>query len=311
MNNNNGRAQIYARYVSAAAMFSLAAALVYFTAGLVQVSREIPEILQTVEDVNHQISPVVDEVAEIRALIPPILEEVKATRKMIPPVLAEVRASREWAEPVISEYSRTNEQIPHILQEVRATREALPPVLKTVDGAADAVRDISAEIKATRPLVPEILAEVEKTREAIPPMLDRADILVANARKAGKEASRGAVSGVFSGILMAPFVFVGDVGKRLVGAGSSDEDRLSDEDYAMVEAATSEILNIGKPGDKKTWVNQNTGSSGYVKLLDISEEDGLDNECREMEIMVQVQDKVLQKKTVELCLNDEGKWDFQ
>jgi hypothetical protein len=41
-----------------------------------------------------------------------------------------------------------------------------------------------------------------------------------------------AVSGVFSGILMAPFVFVGDVGKSLVGVSDEDAGKQSKEDYA-------------------------------------------------------------------------------
>ena len=305
------RAAIVATYVSAAAMFSLAAALVYFTVGLLQVTREIPPILKTVQEVNQQIAPVIDEVTEIRELIPPILDEVKATREAVPPILAEVRASRKWADPVVREYARTNEQIPAILAEVKATREAVPPVLKTVDNAADATRTLSGEIRATRPLIPEILTEVEKTREAIPPMLDRADELIANARVAGKEASRGAVTGVFSGILMAPFVFVGDVGRRLVGVSGDEADKLSKDDYAMVEAATSDMLNSGRIGDRKSWSNKITGSSGYVRLLDISEDFDTEHECRELEIMVQLKGEILSKKTITLCQNDRGEWDFQ
>lgn len=311
MDKDRSRAKITATYVSAVAMFSLAAALVYFTFSLLQVTREIPGILQTVEEVNRQITPVVNEVSEIRMLVPPILEEVKATREAVPPLLAEVKATREWAKPVIREYSRTNEQIPAILAEIKSTREMLPPVLKTVDKAADAVRDISGEIEATRPLMPEILTEVRKTRESIPSMFDRADTLVANAREAGKEASRGAVTGVFSGLLMAPFVFVGDVGQRLLGVSGSEAEELSEEDYAMVEATTIALLNKGKPGEKKSWVNEKTGSSGYVRLLQIMEDFDADNECRELEIMVQSEGEVLKNVTVVLCQDDEGKWDFQ
>ena len=110
---------------------------------------------------------------------------------------------------------------------------------------------------------------------------------------------------------MAPFVFVGDVGKRLVGVTDDEADKLSNDDYAMVEAATSDMLSSDRVGDRKSWSNKKTGSSGYVRLLDIFEDFDTEHECRELEIMVQIKDEVLGKKTITLCQNDKGEWDFQ
>jgi len=288
---------LVAIYLSAFSMLALAAALVYFTIELVGVARQIPDILQTVANTSDKIAPVITEVGEIRGLVPPILKEIEATRKL--------------AEPAIAEYAKTNQQIPRILDEVAATRKALPAALKSADKASAAVVAMSKEVKAVRPLIPEVLSEVEKTRESIPAMMDRADQLVANARAAGKEASQGAVSGVFSGILMAPFVFVGDVGKSLVGISDDDADKLSKEDYDLVEKASSELLEVGKKGDIKNWENKQNSSSGTVTLVDITVNDEDDTECRELHLFIKHKGDTIQDKNTTLCKGADGKWDFK
>jgi len=289
--------QVYATYLSAFSMLMLAAALVYFTIELVSITRQIPEILQTVESTSEKIGPVIEEIAEIRDLVPPILKEIEETRKVV--------------KPAINEYAKTNEQIPRILDEVEATRKTLPKVLKTADNASHAVVTISKEIKATRPLVPKVLAEIEKTRESIPPMMDRADKLVANARDAGKEASEGAVSGMFSGILMAPFALVGDAGKKLVGSDDEAASKLTEKDYTAVETVSNELLELGKVGNEKTWQNKESGSSGTVKLVDINGDAEDDGECRTLRIVVKYKNDTIQDKNTVMCKGSNGKWDFE
>jgi surface antigen/archaellum component FlaC len=290
-------AHLVASYLSAFSMLALAGALVYFTIELVYIARQIPDILQTVEQTSEKIGPVITEVGEIKDLVPPILHEIEETRKLV--------------RPVLDEYAKTNQQIPRILDEVEATRKTLPDVLKTVNNASSAVVTLSKEVEATRPLIPEVLTQVEKTREFIPPMLDRADQLVANARTAGKEASQGAVTGVFSGILLAPFAFVGDVGKSLVGASDKDADKLSKEDYAQVESASRELLELGKKGDVKNWNNEDNDSSGTVKLIDITDSGDDAAECRELQIVIKKNGNTLQDKKRTLCKGADGKWDFK
>lgn len=309
-NTNISRPHLYGIYLSAFSMLALAGALVYFTVELVGVTRQLPEILLTVEKTGEKIGPVIDEVGEIRELVMPILNEVAETRKLIKPAIDEYARTNAQIPRFLDEVEATRKQIPDILNQVEATRAMLPDVMKTVDGASLAVVTISKEVEATRPLVPKVLTEIEKTRNSIPPMMDRADELIAKARVAGKEASRGAVTGVFSGLLMAPFVFVGDAGKRLVGVSGEEAKDLTEEDFAMVEATTSEILENGKTGDIKTWENKKSGSFGSIKLLEISSNID-DNECRELYISLYNKGKLLTKKDMILCRNDDGEWDFE
>ena len=304
------RPHLYGIYLSAFSMLALAAALVYFTVQLVGVTRQIPDILLTIEQTSEKIGPVVTEISEIRELIPPILDEVAETRKVIVPAIEEYAKTNEQIPRFLDEIEATRKQIPDILNQVEATRAMLPDVMKTVGGASHAVVTISKEIEESRPLVPVVLAEVEKTRESIPPMLDRADELIANARVAGREASRGAVSGVFSGILMAPFVFVGDVGRQIAGVSEDAAKKLSKKDYSLIEEATSEILEQGKIGDVKVWENKRSGSSGSVKLLNITS-GFYDNECREIYLELYNKGEQLQKKELTLCRNDDDEWDFK
>ncbi|MBE9567776.1 MAG: hypothetical protein IMF14_03700 [Proteobacteria bacterium] len=304
------RPHLYGIYLSAFSMLALAGALVYFTVELVGITRQIPDILLTVEKTSEKIGPVVEEIGEIRELVQPILDEVAETRKVIKPAIAEYAKTNAQIPRLLDEVEATRKQIPDILNQVEATRAMLPDVMKTVDGASAAVVTISKEVEATRPLIPKVLAEVEKTRNSIPPMMDRADELIAKARVAGKEASRGAVTGVFSGILMAPFVFVGDVGKQIVGVSDEEAEQLSDEDFAIIEAATSEILENGKVGDIKTWKNKESGSSGDIKLLDITSNFD-DNECRELHMNLYSNGDLLKKQDITLCRNDDGEWGFE
>lgn len=297
-----------ALYVSAAASTLLAAALIYFTISLLNITQQIPDILKTIEATSEKIDPVVDEVAAVTEIIPSILEEVAQTRELL--------------KPAIVEYARTNAQIPLILEEVKATRETLPGTLKTVDHVSESVRIMSTEIKrtrawmpktlkeveATRKSIPPILAEVKATRELLPPMMDRADQLVANARIAGKEASQGAVTGIFSGILMAPFSFVGDVGHALVG--EDEDERLVEKDFDLVELAARELLNSGTLNETRPWNNDESGNFGSVKLTSIGEDAEEDEECRELTIIVRNESEVIKNNTINLCREIDGKWEF-
>jgi surface antigen len=170
----------------------------------------------------------------------------------------------------------------------------LPDAFKTADNASKAVLVISKEIKTTR--------------ESIPATMDRADKLIANAREAGQQASSGAVSGIFTGILMAPFDFVGSVSDTLIGDDEVSK-KLSDKDNEDIEKATSEILTVGNVGDKNAWSNKDSGNSGLIELVDISDDDDGD-ECREIQIVIKHKDEEIQNKKTTLC-NQGGKWDLK
>ncbi len=291
-------AQLLASYVMSLAMFSLAGGLIYFAYQVSLVSSQIPEILTSVNKTSDRIEPVVSEVHDIRLLIPGILDEVEQTRALVPPLLKEVELTRQ--------------QIPPILQEVESIRKELPSVLASADKASDAVVVVSKEIEATRPLVPQVLQEVETTRESIPPMLDRVDNMIDKAKVAGKEASTGAVTGFFKGIVAAPFVLVGDAGKKILGLSEEDAKQFTSKDFDLVEAASLQLLNDGHVGDIKEINNAESGYHAKIKLLsDYTKGDDVDAyQCRT--IQIQSDKEGLNVKTVKksVCKNDQGKWEF-
>jgi hypothetical protein len=49
------------------------------------VSRQIPDILSSINNTIEKIEPVVAEVGDIIELLPPILKEVEETRKLVSP----------------------------------------------------------------------------------------------------------------------------------------------------------------------------------------------------------------------------------
>ena len=305
------KVRLLASYLLALALFALAASLAYFTYELSMVSRQIPDVLVSINNTTDKVEPVVTEAGKMIDLIPAILQEVEATRNTIPPILREVELTRAQIPAILKEVDQTRKQVPAVLKQVEAVRKDIPAVLKSADKASDAVVAISREVEATRPLIPEILKEVETTRESIPPMMDRADGLIEKARSAGKEASQGAVTGLFSGIIMAPFALVADVGRGITGMSAEEAKAYDKKDFKLIENTVIDLLNAGKEGDEREWNNPDSGNNGTVKLVDSYNggEYG-EYECHTMRIKIYKKDKLTKQTSPSFCKNDEGKWDF-
>ena len=295
--NTKDMASLIASYLLALSLFALAASLAYFTYEMSGVSRQIPDILSSINNTSVVIEPVVDEVGEIIELLPPILKEVEETRKLVPPILSEIEHTRR--------------QIPAVLNEVAAVRKELPEVLASADRASAAVVTVSKEVEATRPLIPQVLKEMETTRESIPGMMKEADVLIDKARAAGKEASQGAVTGLFKGIITAPFVLVGDAGRAIAGVSKEEAIAFSEEDFDKIEEASLNLLADGSEGDVIEWKNPQTGNRGTVELVLIySKGEFSEYECRTLRVKSFSKDREISNKQRSLCKNDEGKWDF-
>jgi len=298
--NFKDNARLLSTYILSLSLFAFAAALIYFTIEIASISKQIPDILDSVNETSDKIEPVIHEAGNLIDLVPDILQEVEQVRRLVPPILEEVALTRE--------------QIPAVLDEVAAVRKEIPAMLVSADKASESVVVISKEIEATRPLVPLVLKEVETTRESIPPMMAEADKLIDKARVAGKEASQGAVTGIFKGIISAPFVLLGDAGGRLLGVSDEDADKFTEEDFEIVKAISITLLNEGVVGDKKEWKNANSSNRGSVELLDIyTDEDssyGEEDGCRTLDIITYHQDDKISDVERSLCKNEDDKWDF-
>ncbi len=311
VNSNKDGARLVASYLVSLSLFALAGSIVYFTYQIAIVSKQIPDILLSIDNTTEKVEPVIADVGQIIDLVPDILKEVEEIRKIIPPILEEVEQTRKMIPPILSEVEQTRKQIPAVLKESEAIRGELPAILASTDKASAAVADVAKQVEATRPLIPEVLKEVETTREAIPPMMDRADTLIEKARVAGKEASEGAVTGLFTGIVMAPFALVGDAGKSITGLSEEEAKQLDDKDFELVKNASLYLLNNGVKGEERKWKNTDSNNHGTVIVMDIYQEgEYADVDCRTLKIQLYTKDKMIKEVPRSFCKNDDGKWDF-
>jgi len=306
------RAQLAASYMLSLSIFALTAALVYFAFVVSRLGVYLPNILESVNHTTDRVEPVLDEVGEIRRLIPDVLHEIEQTRLLVPPILEEVKQVRLQIPPILEQVERTNQQIPPILQEVEAVRKDLPSVLKSADKASDAVVTASNEIKATRPLVEDVVKEIETTREAIPPLLDRADGMIDKARVAGQEASSGAVTGFFKGLITTPFTLVGDAGKSITGMSDEEMKALTPEDRELIEVTALYLLNNGDRGDIKQVSSRDNDFNSTLTLVDIevTEEDFEETECRTLQYEGYMDGKRMKTANRTFCKEEGGGWDL-
>jgi len=304
-------ARLLAAFLLPLSLFALAAALVYFAYQAAVISQQIPYILESIDNTSDKVEPVIDEVSDILVLVPPILKEVEATRQMIPSVLKEVEQTRKMIPPILKEVEHTRNQIPAVLKESAAIRHELPAVLVTVNKASVAVSDASKQVKASRPLLSDAIKEVATTREAIPPMMDRAEVLIEKARIAGKEASEGAVTGLFTGIIKAPFALVTNAGQSITGVSEEEAKKFDDTDFDLVEIASIYLLNNGSKNEQRKWNNADTDNHGIVKLTRIyTEGEFSELDCRTLMFKLYRKDRLIKESSRSFCKNEDGEWDF-
>lgn len=246
------QAKLLGSIVLSVSLLAVAAALAYFAYTLTLVNKTVPAILAQVEQTLSKVDPVLAQIEATRQTVPPILDEIAALRKQIPPVLDEVTAVRR--------------QIPPVLEEVAATRKALPPL---VNSTAKSLHEASTTVNKLEPHIPAVLDEVRQTREALPGLMMRAENLLAGAKKAGQEASKGAVLGFFGGIITAPFKIIGGIGKGFSNAiGLTEERGFTEQDIKLAEEATNSAIRIGKIGAATSWENPENNNRGTVTLLE-------------------------------------------
>lgn len=295
-------ARLVASYLFSLSLFALAGSIAYFTYEMTTVSKQVPDILQSIDNTSEKIGPIIDEVGQIIDLVPPILKQVEETRKLIPPILKEVEQTRQQIPALLKESEA-------IREESEAIRGELPAVLASADKASAAVVDVAKQVEATRPLIPDVLKEVETTREAIPPMMNRADVLIEKARVAGQEASEGAVTGLFTGIIRAPFALVGDAGRSITGLTEAEAKQLDKKDFELVKKASLYLLNNGTKGEERQWENTDSDNHGVVVLTDIYKEgEYAEIDCRSLDIELYKKDKMIKQAPRSFCKDSAGKW---
>ncbi|MES9973058.1 MAG: hypothetical protein ABW094_02280 [Candidatus Thiodiazotropha sp.] len=305
-----------ATYTLSAGLFAIAGAIVYFTIELSNIRQDLPAILAQVENTSEKVDPILSEIKEIRKLIPPILHEVDATRSQIPPILTEIEAIRQDIPLILNEVEETRKLVPPILAEVSNTIETVPDILKTLNSVSSTVKQTNKEIAKTRLLFPEVLKEVKAvrkeigaTRKSIPTTLDRVDNLLAQASTTGQKASEGAITGVFTGVITAPFRALISLGEAAKGAAGGDGIYLEGEDL-KIATDTAVVLTKSIKGSTKSWKNPNSGKRGKFTLLSNYRENNL--ECVTMQHQVWSGEEMIIERVFDACRkNVNSPWELK
>jgi surface antigen len=300
-----------ATYVLAAALFSLAGALIYFSVVLTRVLIALPQLTSEIQVTAEKIDPIVDEVHAIQEQIPLILDEVALIREQIPPILeqippilAEVEQIRLSIPPVLEETAEIRGAIPPILDEVTAYREQIPFILEEIDGIEQQIPIIVAEVDAVRNnMIPDIIEQVEAIRAEIPQHLDQAERISLNIETAGKKAGEGAVTGVFTGIVKAPMSIVSGIGGTVFPSSE-----LNEQDRILIVQAAEGLIDGGNEGETVDWKNPDSGVRGKVSILEIQE--ASDPPCILIKMTAYRRYKKIGETNARICRDKQGAWEF-
>ncbi len=306
------------QYVLPAGLFTLAAALIFFTLELASIRRAIPSFIEGVKEVEDKLDPVLEEVEEIRMLVPALIEQVDGIRAEIPSILEEVALIRSDVVPmVIAQVAEVSEQIPKVITEVDQLTEKIPPILEESAQLRSQIPALLEESKAYREiaqtalgeseeyrvLIPKILTELETMREVIPEYIDEANILVDNISTAGQSAAEGATKGFFTGIIKAPFSLVGGAGESLFPSAT-----FTDEDKKYAEVAIATVLGSPDSDTFDVFENPDTGVTGEVHVIKVSTKKR--KTCKELRITARRKNKEIVNKSITLCRSKDGKWEL-
>jgi surface antigen/methyl-accepting chemotaxis protein len=316
--------------------FAVAAAIIYFAYQVSQINASVSVVTQSVDQISRHIEPtlkqaqdirleiaatrklipdILAEVAEVRKQIPAIVTEVAEVRKQIPAIVAEVAEVRRQIPPILKRIDAINQQIEPILLRVDETQRQIPLILTTADDAILALNDTRKEVL---PYLPKALEEIRLMRESIDPTLDRVDTLVddafiradqtiASARAAGKEASEGAVSGFFTGLVKLPFSFMGSVASPLVSSIDADvATQMTEKDFELLAETANRAHKSKQSGKDWTWENPASGNSGSITLVREFKLRG--QNCIEARNQISIKGKLSLDDETEYCLDADDKW---
>lgn len=301
----------YGSYAVAASITLLAGAIFYFSVQLAAVGkvadslalyRDVaPDIVKEVSLIREQIPRVLDQVDGIQAQLPKILDEVEAVRKEIPPILAEVKALRQNTVPALLAETEMLQKttVPAILAESKMLRsDTIPAVLsETKQLRKNTIPAVLAESQQLRDsTIPAVLLEVKTTREALPGLIEQSESVI-------KTAGSNAVSGIFTGIITAPFSLMSNVSTSIFSSG------LAKTDHDIIAKAAQSVLATNRLDAHKAWRNKKTGAHGEVTLIAMSV-DG-DSRCRELRFSAANTKKSLGKKDLYMCLDENNQWQYK
>ena len=233
--------------------------------------------------------------------------ELSRVTQQIPVVLNSVEVTSQNAQLMVEKISQVSGEIPPILAEVKQVREKIPSILEEVKQVRQQIPPLLEEVRNTRPVVTKAIDEVANTREAIPPMLVQAEKIVNDMQDIGQNTSEGAVTGVFTGILKAPFKIVGGIGEAIFGTNTKVIKELTQKDESLMIEAINGLVTTDKIGKTRNWANPDSGNEGAITLKEKGIIDA--QECLVLHFVIRIQGQVRANKEVTLCLNDESEWE--
>ncbi len=303
------------KYAMPVSLFSLTAALVFFTLELASIRRTLPGIVEGVKYISDGIEPVLEEIAAIReempavlagvnnvsSQIPAILTEVDDLSDQIPMILDQVDMILEEIPPILAESEKIRMQVPGLLEESRAYRSIAVVALAESENYRMLLPDILSETASIRMVVPDLLGEAEAYRLMIPEYIDDVEKIVDDLARVGQEASEGAVKGVFTGIVKAPGALFGGMIRTIVPPG-----KFTELDIEPIVAAAIIVLESDDPEAYEEFKIAESGVSGSIRFVRAFKQDG--RLYKELDIKISKNGEFDEEILAIAYLDEDGAW---
>lgn len=258
--------QIVSRLTLSLAIFMMSLSILYFSWVIYSVNASIPMVADKIEQASNAVNSAVNQVNTLSNDISAGLIEFEKINALIPKILSESAEVRSQTNLVLLKASEFNDRIPSLLDESRNIRESIPLILE--------------DIARTRDTVDKSMAELRRLREEIPGLMADANALIEKADKAGIKASEGAVSGVFTGIVKAPYNIIRNV---VIKEGSGTRE-LTVRDRSILTGTVKKLLRNDTLGERLKFENEVTNLTGFVELVSQSSEEN--EPCRSVRIVI-------------------------
>ena len=251
---------------TAISIIVLAISIVYFAKELSDFTSMIPGLVNEIHSIQEKVDPVIKESEDIREFIPGVLKEVESLLAEISPLIREFSEVRSQIPEILDEAALHRVTVDNLILEATEYRKQIPFITQEREAVEKLITEVINESQLVRQTVPEILAEVEAVRIEIPKFLHQAQEISDNIKRAGLEASEGAVQGVISGIIKAPFSMIFGWGNPI----TSSNQELSEEDRTFMQEAALKLLNSGEDSEQIQWENPGTKVSGVAVIEEMS-----------------------------------------
>lgn len=242
--------------------FCLAIAIGYLAYALTNIAKEIPTLVtvvdktaNTAEKFQPQIDAIIANVDNINRQIPDILQQIEQSRPMLESAIKESNRYSSSIPDLLAHLTTIESQISQIQQQ-------LPDVLNRVDSIVETTNKTTLEAAKWRPHSSAYIEQIEHSRKDIPEYLTRIEYIIEDAKTIGREASSGMVSGFFQGVVSIPF----NVLSKLTGIVDSDSQsarHLTEKDIEILKEKTITLL---KDNNRRsiTWRNKASENSGTI-----------------------------------------------